>query len=170
MTIVGVLALSVLGLSACGSKSKSSSGSSGSSSTKELPKAEFAQKADAICTDTNTKRKAAGTPPTFNPANATKAQVKSSAKYLQAESKLTKDEITQVAALGEPKEAAPKAAWKQLHSLLETVSIPGLEKAASDAQAGDSKGFKADFAKLSASNPAQDKLGNALGLKVCGKG
>lgn len=162
MTVLGVLALSILGLSACGSKS--------SSSTKELPQAEFVQKADAICTQTGIKRKAAGQPPNFNPATATKAQVTGSAKYLEAEATLTKDEIAQVAGLGEPKEAAPKQAWQQLRSELQDTTIPALQKAAEDAKAGSVEGFKADFKKLEAASPNQDKLGKTVGLKVCGQG
>jgi hypothetical protein len=157
-TILGALALTLFGLSACGS------------SKKELPAAEFAQKADAICAQTGAKRKAFGPAPNFNPATATPAQLKSAAKYLKGAAGVTKDEISQVNALGEPKESGPKQAWKKLHSDLESVRIPGQQKAADAAQAGDVKAFLAAVKPIEASSPEQQKLGATIGLKVCGNG
>lgn len=159
LSILGLVALSALSVSACG----------GSNSTKQLPRAEFARKADAICTQENKKREGAGTPPKFNPATATKAQAQGSAGFLQAEGAITRDEISRVSALGEPEEAGPKQAWHKLRADLQS-SASLFQKLPNDARAGDLKAFRAKAAKLMAQDPIQAPLVKQIGFKVCGQG
>ncbi len=159
VSVLGLLALTVLGMSACG----------GSSSSKQLPRAEFAKKADAICTQENNKRAGAGTPPKFNPATATKAQIQGSAGFLQADGAITRDEISRVSALGEPKEAGSKQAWHKLRADFQSI-VPLFQKLPSDARAGNVKAFRAEFAKLMAQDPIQAPLNKQIGFKVCGQG
>lgn len=163
LSLLGLLALSALSVSACGSSSKSSS------SSRQLPRAEFAKKADAICTQENKKRQASPPPPKFNPATATKAQIQGSAGFLQADGAITRDEISRVSALGEPKEKAPKQAWHTLRADFQAI-LPLFQKLPNAARAGDVKAFRADFAKLMAQDPIQAPLTKQIGLKVCGQG
>jgi hypothetical protein len=161
------MALTVLGVSACGSGSKSSS-SSGSSQAKELPRAEFAQKADEICKRNGFRRQAAGPAPTFDPATVTQAQLHSAAKYLANGAAVTHDDVTQVSALGEPSEKAPKQAFRALRGVLESKVIPGTQELSRDARRGDVKAFRAAAQKLQAASPLEGKLAAEIGLKVCG--
>lgn len=166
---VAALATGLL-MSGCGSGSKSTPTSAGSG-VKELPSAEFASKADAICKATDKKLKAeSGPPPRFNPATATKAQLSGIVHFLTVQSQGIDDQVKQVSALGEPREPAAKKAWRELHSLLETKSIPALKSAAADARKGDAKAIQADFKTLSTQDAPQTKLGKIVGLKVCGQG
>jgi ABC-type phosphate/phosphonate transport system substrate-binding protein len=162
---LAVALATIVGLGACGSSKKSTG-----SSTKELPSAQFAQKADAICTLENQKRKAFGSPPNVNPATASGKSLKALGDYLAKDSAVTKDEVARVSALGSPKDEPAKSAWPKLHTRLTTVGIPNYDAVVQAAQAGDTKRFQAEFKKLSAGDAEQTKLQKQIGLKVCGAG
>jgi hypothetical protein len=165
-----LLVVCSLGMAACGGSSKKSSGGSSSASSQptQLPRAEFVQKADAICTQGNEKRRAIkAKPPTFDPAKGSAAQLKGIADFLAVNEVITRDEFTRVAALGGPKEADAKQAWLKLKANFNVI-LPLLPKVARAARAGDVKAFRADFGKVTAEGPANARLGKTIGLKVCG--
>jgi hypothetical protein len=165
-----VLACAALtGLSACGSNSKSST-SSTSQTTAQLPRAEFAQKADAICRQGQQKLRSGPRPPNFNPATATSAQVKSATAFLQSDAANTQEEVSRVSALGEPAEAAARQAWTKLRTSLETQSIPLIQKVAQAAAAGDVTALRAGITRLNGIAAFQRPLVQAIGFKVCGGG
>lgn len=160
--------LAGLAVSGCGGSSSSGSSSSSTSSAKQIPRAEFVQKADAICTADKQQLKAAGPPPQFDPATATKAQLTGAASFFEALSKSISTDVGGVSALGEPSESAPKQAWRQLRASLESTTVPNIHKVASDARAGDVKAFHADFMKFTSQDPTQTKDGKIVGFRVCG--
>ncbi|MDQ6750165.1 MAG: hypothetical protein M3Z33_05355 [Actinomycetota bacterium] len=164
--VVAVLAAS-LAVSACGSSSKSKNSSS---KPTQLPRADFVQKADAICTAGNKRLMAAGPSPKFNPATATKAQLASSTKFFKALSQEISSDVSGVSALGEPSEAAPKQAWHELRASLQNTSVPNSQKLISDARTGDLSAFRADFKTFSSTDSIQTKDGKIIGFKVCGQG
>jgi len=164
--VVAVLTTGLL-VSACGGSSGSDSSTSSSSATKQLPRAEFAQKADAICTASDKKLRTLF--PRFNPATATKAQLTGAADGLASANAIVRQQVSQVSALGEPSEAAPKQAWHKLHASLESESLPAFQKMTDDARAGDAKAFTADLKQLGSLDAPEGKLAKIIGFKVCGK-
>jgi hypothetical protein len=159
-----------IGLSACGSSSKSSSSSSTSQTTAQLPRAEFAQKADAICRQGQQTLQSGPKPPNFNPATATSAQVKSATAFLQSDAAITRDEVSRVTAVGEPAETAAKEAWTRLRESLQSQTLPAIESVATAAAAGDVTAFRAGITRLNGIGAFQRPLVQAMGFKVCGGG
>jgi hypothetical protein len=150
-------------LAACGS------GSGTRSSGKAISKAQFIQRADAICS-TGNRRISALPSPKFDPATATKQQLPQIARYLPhliSELQLEHDAI-----LALPSPASDQTViTKALSFLQKYIGLLTSERSA--AAAGNLAAFEALFAQEGqASSPVAqaNTLAKQFGLKVCGKG
>ena len=133
-----------------------------------LPAAQFAKKADAICTKENGKRAAGPQLASFTPATATRAQVKQAGKVLTYSYPIGVDEIARISALGMPKEQVPREAWTRLHAYLLKTTFPAIHKLAATGLKGDVAGFRSQFQALETMATHETAFAKAIGFTVCG--
>jgi hypothetical protein len=133
-----------------------------------LPDAVFVKKADAICTRENVRRAQGPKIGNFNPATATRAQVKLAGRVLAYEYPIGVDEIAKINALGTPKEAIPHEAWTRLHVYLLKTAFPALHTLAVAGLAGKVAAFQKQFQVVEQMSTHEAAFSKAIGFTVCG--
>jgi hypothetical protein len=140
----------------------------GAASTTVLPAAQFAKKADAICTKENVRRAQGPKLARFNPATATRAQIELAGKVLAYEYPIGVDEIAKINALGTPKEAIAHEAWTRLHRYLLGTAFPAIHKLATTGMQGKVTAFRTQFQALETMTTHETAFSKAIGFTVCG--
>jgi hypothetical protein len=150
------LGLAVVSLAACGS---SSSTTTTQAQGKVVPKPELIAKGDAICAKNSNKLP----PPNFNPAHATRAQLKAAARYFTGNAVEARADLTQTKAIGEP--AQDRALFDQGLTELDALASD-FDAAAAAARKGDIKTFEAALGKVGTNSAGRTAA--QFGFKVCG--
>jgi hypothetical protein len=135
-------------------------GSSGAPRTQ----AEYARRADSVCTAAKRKLETIPTP-AFDPPRATAGQLPQAAAYLAAVRPILSGEVSQLRGLGGPIGATPLA--RQL--LAAELGLAQVDAAAvSAARQGDLNRYKRQIREALVLSTRAGRTAQALGLRVCG--